>query len=733
MSGTGPPAPDPATLAAVPPDGASAQAQPQTGTTVQLTAAFQGTSTLTATLTVQPPVRISRITISDFRGFPPGEPYRFQLENGKNLLLHGENGAGKTSLFQALRLLLSTQKPRKAFTYFQHLFAKRDPTAPGVVAVDLTAGTPSDYRWDAGNPHPSEDKNDTSFLEIARRATFLDYKALLQTSFLHEDKEHINIFNLLVETLLRNAEFPNGKTVAESWNGVKYYFGGVRRRRAGRDSRRNQINTLAKAFRDQLNDLLNADKVGVLAKTNKLLETLSSALSPSNSRQSPGNDVFAISLEVREPKLSTADMRRTRPPHEFENAQVILRATFGGKPIDHPAIFFNEARLTAIALALYLGIALATVPKAKTNNLCPLLVLDDALVGLDLAHRLPLLDILKGEEFKDWQIILLTYDANWFDMASDHLPGGLWVKDRLHAKAHEAGWELPVLEADSPYLERAWNHIQAGDYKSAGVYLRTAWETVMRSFCEIRQLRVPLKRMMHEYKAEDFWPLVKCFEFKKGHRSVDAALAEEIEICRRYVLNPLCHNDPARPNREEVRRAHSAVSRLNILLDQQTSWLRQLDSELRAATVHIIGDNVKLRERALKGLAFPDDLALHCACQLLASSTPSLPEIAGLLRSSFDRALWAYSERKAFTFTLKCSDTLTTLQLWQQAIQGTGGLSSLQPAFVAEIEANRDLMLDDSPTREVLSTKTQADLEKIRNLLCGGPPPSKPKPVIDAW
>lgn len=143
---------------------------------------------------------------------------------------------------------------------------------------------------------------------------------------------------------------------------------------------------------------------------------------------------------------------------------------------------------------------------------------------------------------------------------------------------------------------------------------------------------------------------MKNYEYRPKHRLIDPGLAEEIEVCRRYVLNPLCHNDPGRPTREEVRRAHSAVSRLKTLLEQLTNWMTQLDSKLRAATVQIIGDNEKLRERAIKGLALPDDLALVCACKLLASSAPPLPDIAGLLRSSFDRSLWAFSDRKGFFF-----------------------------------------------------------------------------------
>jgi energy-coupling factor transporter ATP-binding protein EcfA2 len=706
---------------------------PQAGLVVPATGGAVGASIGLASATVQPAVRIARITISDFRGFPPGDPYRFQLEKGKNLLLHGENGAGKTSVFQALRLLLSPLKPTKSFADYQHVFANRDAGTPGVVAIDLTAGTPSDYRWDAGNLHPSQDERDVSFREYARRAIFLDYKALLRTNFLHEDKDHINLFDLLVGRLLRDVEFPDGRTVAASWHDVKYYFGSQRRRRRNRDARRKHIDELAEAFRDQLNDLLNAEKVGVVAKANQLLEKLSRALSPLPSRHSSAGDVLAISLEVGHPTLSTVDMRRTRPPHEFAGEDVTLRAAFGGKPIEHPAIFFNEARLTAIALALYLATALVTIPKARTSNLSRLLVLDDALIGLDLAHRLPLLDVLNADDFKDWQILLLTYDANWFEMASDYLPGAQWAKYHLLAMAHEAGWEIPVLQPDSSYLDRAWQHIQAGDFKAAAVYLRTAWEVAMREFCEARQLKVPLKREMHEYKAEDFWPLVKGYEFKPNHRLVGELLAGEIDICRQYVLNPLCHNDPARPTREEVRRAHSAVTRLKTLLVQNVNWLKQLDGELRSAAVHILGDNRKLREKALKGLAWPNNFALLSACRLLADPGSPVSEIAALLRSAFDRALWDFCSRKGFTFTLTCMDVLTTDKLWLEATQGGGGLAASRAAFVAGIQSHKDLMLEEAPPYGVLSGKTQAQLEQIRDLLCGGAPTAKPQCILDSW
>jgi hypothetical protein len=91
----------------------------------------------------------------------------------------------------------------------------------------------------------------------------------------------------------------------------------------------------------------------------------------------------------------------------------------------------NTSRsLSAVALALYLAAVVETTPPASAAHLPRLLVLDDALIGLDLGHRLPLLDLLKSDDFADWQILLMTYAAARFDMASDHLPKDKWANRR---------------------------------------------------------------------------------------------------------------------------------------------------------------------------------------------------------------------------------------------------------------------------------------------------------------
>jgi hypothetical protein len=56
------------------------------------------------------PPRIKSFTLCDFRAFAGPEPVTFNLD-GKNLLIYGENGAGKSSVFHALDEFFALPSP----------------------------------------------------------------------------------------------------------------------------------------------------------------------------------------------------------------------------------------------------------------------------------------------------------------------------------------------------------------------------------------------------------------------------------------------------------------------------------------------------------------------------------------------------------------------------------------------------------------------------------------------
>ena len=95
------------------------------------------------------PLRIKTLILTDFRAFPGPAPQAIEF-GGKNLLVYGENGAGKSSIFHALRAVFSDapQSKRGSLVDYKNKFS-----APGVgcarvdIAFDGLTGTAS---WTLG-------------------------------------------------------------------------------------------------------------------------------------------------------------------------------------------------------------------------------------------------------------------------------------------------------------------------------------------------------------------------------------------------------------------------------------------------------------------------------------------------------------------------------------------------------------------------------------------------------
>ena len=83
-----------------------------------------------------------------------------------------------------------------------------------------------------------------------------------------------------------------------------------------------------------------------------------------------------------------------------------------GQIIDYDR-FFNQARLTAIAMSIFFA-ALLNSPATGQR----ILALDDILIGLDMSHRFTVLRILENY-FKDWQVLIFTYHKAWFEILKE--------------------------------------------------------------------------------------------------------------------------------------------------------------------------------------------------------------------------------------------------------------------------------------------------------------------------
>lgn len=360
--------------------------------------------------------KIASIYISDFRAFPALAPVSVLL-NGKNLLAWGENGSGKSSIYRALRGLFSVEA--HDISPMGNVFS--DPSAPSVKAT-LTNKT--ELHWSAAG-HPT-----ATVLDIARKSAFLSHTRLIEMNTGRTANDAPNLFTVAVEKLLADYEATVAgglrRTVGELWAEVNTTL--ERRVPYNKGTRRpSDFTEKVKGACDQFNEGMKQALAALEAHAKTVLRKLLDVFQP-DALELVGFTFYGITYDEKE--------------RELGNAMLTASVKFRDHGLPAPPNFLNEARLSALAIATFLAGRLACIP--ENDKALKLLVLDDLLISLDYSHRRPVLDVI-GELFKGWQIILLTHDRFWFELAREQLSGAPWKAIEIYEKLDADGLLRPVI------------------------------------------------------------------------------------------------------------------------------------------------------------------------------------------------------------------------------------------------------------------------------------------------
>jgi energy-coupling factor transporter ATP-binding protein EcfA2 len=494
-------------------------------------------------------VRLVRIKLRDFRAFP-GE-FALELKDGCNLLLHGENGSGKSSLAIALREFFSLERPfPRPIDSDANVFA--NPPQPMVRLTFSNASGNEEIPWESGRYHPLEVGSDPekanpvtqqqreTLMAVSRCSGFFDYRALLRASLLQTvDSLPEQLFLLFVENLLAGfrAKLRGGERyLGELWSELEKTTPKSRRY-----SHIQRANGVAKQFDDAFRPFL----AQVTEKANEYLPYF-----PEN-RMKIGFDYPGSSF-AKSTKLLTG--KSVNPVIEFN-----------GKKVDGHHQFLNEARLTALALSVFL--AAVKLADSDPNNSDPLrlLVLDDVLIGLDLNNRFPLLALLRSE-FPRHQIILLTHDPVWFEIAKEHTTDlGNWDYAQLFEELTDPTVpQYPRLKANTDDLQVAKSYSDAGDLRAAAVYIRAAFEVRLKSICEKNGIELVYKENPKQITSDALWRAILRRHAKrvKGNQGefLDPLLIPRISAVRSAVLNRLNHSGVSSLTRAELELALQTIT-----------------------------------------------------------------------------------------------------------------------------------------------------------------------------
>lgn len=482
-----------------------------------------------------PAVRIAEIRISDFRAFPAVAPARLQLE-GKNLLAWGENGSGKSTIYRALRGLFSIQPSDIAA--MGNVFST--PPNPSVT-ITLTDGQALSWTH-AGHPSPE-------VIETARKSAFLSHTRLMEMSRGGSPNEPPNLFEVAVTKLLADFEATVSggvrRTVGELWAEVCKAM--QRRIQDPRGDRRpkdfaEKVGAACDQFNEGLKQALDALETHAKDLLRRLLDVFQT-----DALELVGFTFYGVTYDTAS--------------RELRNQTLTARLAFRGHALSAPPSFLNEARLSALAIATYLAGRLACVP--THDKALKLLVLDDLLISLDYSHRRPVLEVIAAL-FKGWQIILLTHDRFWFELAREQLLDQPWKAIEVYEKVDGDGLLRPVIwesqdDLVAATLKQAGQFLADNHPAAAANYGRTACELALRRYCRKHNIQFGYTDEPQKIKLEDL--LLKGEAHAKGNTDREDAF-KGLKKYKKLILNPLSHNPTQPIVKADVQAALAAVNAL---------------------------------------------------------------------------------------------------------------------------------------------------------------------------
>lgn len=528
-----------------------------------------------------PPVAAKRrfvdeVEISNFKFFPAlgveNKPIKIE---GKHLLVYGENGSGKSSFYWALYTLLEcANKPNNAQIekYFEY---DGDENLLNINAI----------RQAAPNAVKAENayvkirlKNDPnadyiiSYDDVAIRtklepqisnfaSDFINYR-VLYSAFNYAHSEEVDLYNHFKYTVFPYVKFDDPCKIwikneaTGNWDEViiqeanpiiQFLENGAFYDIQPNDKRKYSLSkTQVREVKQSVGGIkatLQKLLTHINTKGNVILKDL-------------GYPNFDFRVEYNEEEKEVIGTVTYSAP----KIQILLKnKTYDGKAdkVHRIHSFFNEAKLTAVSLA----IRLAVLEKKPDDAQVKILVLDDLMISLDMNNRTKVIDYVFNNYLSQYQTFILTHDKSLFD----------FIQLKINQWDKKGNWEIKemycgssnkpiIIEENLDLIQRADAYFKAFDYYSAGNNIRKAIEKKLEELLP-ETVRITTRDLDHEIR--------QLFEYYDNNGCSDIIpeqLRNELLQYKDIVFNPSSHFDLKSPlYKVEIEKAFQIYNILNSL------------------------------------------------------------------------------------------------------------------------------------------------------------------------
>ena len=576
---------------------------------------------------------ISRITIDGFKAFPNS----FTLDlGGKNLLMYGENGSGKSSVFYALHSILQSQCGKdKNDVYFDIGHAEsivNQHTRKNNAKVEIQfENSDVTYSISKNGYHESEAQDRSPVKDLNGKCVFINHKFLFNV-FAFRNSQYIDLFPVFINDILPfTLTRSKSKYISELYDEI---MKGIKKR--GRSRRiDNNYKNLIDDFNNELAHIINSINTDNVKTASYLYNNffrneddpeLQIQLSYENNNDpipQPGVSYWLrigyrnkLSFVANAPRIERLSYRKELllPVVTLNVSEKQDDGTY--TPITKPQTYFNEAKLTAIALAIRFSM-LDTLSQEDGR----FIALDDMLISLDMSNRMKVIDYLLKEVLGKYKIYLFTHDRLFYHTfkriieinydKSKWLFGGLYINDFVSPSE-------PDFKPDiSTRLDDAHKAYAKHDYFLCGILLRQMCEKKLTELLPDSYRIKPDPKTMQTIDKNLDEQILSLEDFCQ-HEGIDFSPFSKLKSYKDLFLNSTAHNDITSPfYRQEIKACLKAIDELSKIGLKDIDSRRDVSFQVTDSQRHTHTIRVRLRE-TLKLLKNNGEqrLSFYCKCEV---------------------------------------------------------------------------------------------------------------------